>query len=104
MNALRIGRNASIGFAAAVVGLCLVLVSMCTPAMAVNATGWEVSSRAVPTNLAPGASGSVDVAVQEIGAEESRVGARVVDTLPVGIEGVAENGWVCNGEAPDAAP
>lgn len=101
MQALHFGRKASVALPAVVLGL-FALSVMCTPAIAANAAGWEVASRSDPTNLVPGSSGSVDVAVQEIGARESEAGARVVDTLPPGVEGVAENGWVCSGESPDS--
>jgi hypothetical protein len=100
MNALRIGRKVAIALLTVAAGLFATAV-MCTAAMAEGATGWEVSSRSAPTNLAPGASGIVDVDVQEIGAQESSAGAQVADTLPLGVEGVAANGWACNGEVPD---
>ncbi len=100
MKALRIARAGSLALTAGVLGL-VALTVMCSPAVAADATGWEVSSRGVPTNLAPGSSGNVIVSVQEIGAGESSAGAMLEDTLPLGIEGVAENGWACNGESPD---
>jgi hypothetical protein len=104
MNALRIVGKVATGLSAVALGL-FTLGVICAPAIAADATGWEVSSRSVPTNLVPGSSGSVDVAVQEIGANnsgaESSPGASVVDTLPIGVEGVAANGWSCSGESPD---
>ena len=75
MRALHFGRSASVVLMGAVLGL-IALAALSTPAIAANATGWEISSRSVPTNLVPGANGSVDVAVQEIGAGESSSGAR----------------------------
>ncbi|HEY3946064.1 MAG TPA: hypothetical protein VGL78_12625 [Solirubrobacteraceae bacterium] len=101
MKAHRVGRKASAGLLIVVFGL-FAMVVMCAPAMAEDATGWEVSSRSDPTNLAPGTTGQVDLAVQEIGARESYEGAILTDTLPVGVEGVAEGGWTCIGGSPDS--
>jgi hypothetical protein len=100
MEANRLGRKVSIAVLSVAAGL-FSMTAMSAPAMAENATGWEISSRSVPTHMPPGSSGVVLVDVFEIGAKESAAGARVRDTLPLGVEGVAEDGWTCNGEIPD---
>ena len=104
MRTLYHGRRVSVALPVVASALFIKAV-MCVPAMAADATGWEVSAHSDPTNLVSGTSGKVDVEIQEIGAnafgEESQAGARVVETLPLGIEGVAGNGWACTGETPD---
>ncbi len=100
MQALRIARAVSLALTSGVLGLVALSVTS-TAAIAAEATGWEVSSRGLPTNLAPGASGEVAVVVQEIGAQKSSAGTILEDTLPLGVEGLSEQGWACNGESPD---
>jgi len=47
--------------------------------------GWEVASRAIPTNLVPGHKGVIEVAVFNTGAESSSGEITVTDTLPPGV-------------------
>jgi hypothetical protein len=79
----------------------IALAVMSAPAMAYSATGWEVDSHSDPTNLAPGTSGQIVDAVEEIGGLESTTGAVLTDTLPFGVRGVSEDGWTCDGASPD---
>jgi hypothetical protein len=79
----------------------LAAIAVASPAaMAENRPGWELNSHSYPTNLPPGLSGTVAVDVYNVGAAESAAGAKLVDTLPVGLEGISEEGWACVGSAP----
>ncbi|MGA7704012.1 MAG: hypothetical protein WB998_03845 [Solirubrobacteraceae bacterium] len=64
-------------------------------AMAENLPGWELNSHSYPTNLPPGGAGLVEIDLYNIGGAPSTNGAMLTDTLPVGIEGVSEEGWTC---------
>jgi hypothetical protein len=80
-------------------GLAALAVSS-APAMAENLPGWELNSHSYPTNLPPGSTGRVAIEIYNVGAAESQAGAKVVDTLPLGLEGVAGEGWTCAGSEP----
>ena len=68
---------------AGVLGVCLV----CAPAWAeLPGAGWEVTSTALPTNLAPGHRGTIEVDVYNVGAGDSHGQITVTDTLPPGLE------------------
>jgi hypothetical protein len=47
--------------------------------------GWALTAQMVPTNLAPGANGSLEIGVFNVGARESTGTVTVTDTLPPGI-------------------
>jgi uncharacterized repeat protein (TIGR01451 family) len=71
------------------------------PASALTAgPGWMVNSRSVPTNLPPGGSGYVVIAVYNIGAAASTGTTTITDTLPEGVTGVSSNGWNCTATTP----
>ena len=71
---------------AGVLGVCVMSV-LCSPAWAEGAgAGWEVTSTALPTNLAPGHKGVIEVGVYNVGAGNSSGQITVVDTLPPGLE------------------
>ena len=93
------GRLIAIKLVALAVGLAVAAV-VSPAAMAENRAGWELNSHSYPTNLLPGSTGIVAVDVYNVGAAESMAGATVVDTLPVGLEGLSEEGWTCKGSAP----
>jgi hypothetical protein len=94
MRVHRIGRLAAIKLVALTLGLAA--IAFASPAaMAENRPGWELNSHSYPTNLPPGSTGVVAVDVYNVGAAESTAGARVVDTLPAGVEGVSGSGWTC---------
>ncbi len=71
-----------------------------SPALALRAPGWEMDSHSYPTNMVPGSDATVAVAVYNIGAARASAGATLTDTLPVGIEGLSEEGWSCNSSSP----
>jgi hypothetical protein len=50
------------------------------------APGWEVATHAIPTNLAPGKLGIVEVAVFNVGAGAAESPITVTDDLPEGLE------------------
>ena len=77
--------------------LCLVVS---TPAMGLDAPGWEVNSRSYPTNMPPGSNVTFAVYVYNIGGAESSPGAIVTDTLPAGVEGESVGGWTCTAGTP----
>ncbi len=73
---------------AGVLGVCAVGFSA-APAWAESAgPGWEVTSTALPTNLAPGHGGTIEVGVYNVGAEDSHGPITVTDTLPPGLEAI----------------
>jgi hypothetical protein len=49
------------------------------------APGWEVNSHTLPTNLAPGESGLIQIDIHNIGARASEGKITVTDTLPAGV-------------------
>ena len=60
----------------------------CVPAWAAEGAGWEVTSTALPTNLAPGHAGVIEVGVYNTGARGSQGPVTMTDTLPPGLEAV----------------
>ncbi len=52
---------------------------------AVAAPGWETTTTSYPTELAPGGSGTIEVAVYNVGAAPSSGTVTVTDTLPPGV-------------------
>ncbi len=70
-------------------------------AIAANAPGWEVQSHSYPANMVPGRPATIAVNVDRFGSSSAPEGATLTDTLPVGVEGVSEGGWTCNGGSPE---
>jgi uncharacterized repeat protein (TIGR01451 family) len=93
--------------------------------------GWELTTRALPTNLAPGGNGTMEIDVLNIGAAASTGPVTVTDVLPAGVtatepvvEGAPRGGagelinfageggaaeishslWACMGNGPGEAP
>jgi uncharacterized repeat protein (TIGR01451 family) len=65
---------------------CGVLGAVCAARAAAEAApGWEVTSRALPTHLAPGSTGSIQVDVYNTGAANSSGPVTVTDVLPPGL-------------------
>ena len=86
----------------ALVALLLGLGALATgaPAQALQAPGWEMDSHSYPTNMAPGSNATVAIAVYNVGSKLATAGATMTDTLPVGVEGLSEEGWSCNSSSP----
>jgi hypothetical protein len=99
MQAHGVGLRAAISLTAVMLGL-LGTAVMSAPAMAENRAGWELNSHSFPTNLPPGSTGVVAIDVYNVGAAPSTEGAKLVDTLPAGLEGISGEGWSCVGSEP----
>ena len=95
----RTGRLVAIKLAALTLGLAVTAIAS-PAAMAENRPGWELNSHSYPTNLPPGSTGVVAIDVYNVGAAANAAGAKLVDTLPPGLEGLSEDGWTCNGGSP----
>ncbi len=77
-------RKIAILFASLLVGVCAQAVNV-PSAGAVDAPGWAVYGRSVPTNLPPGGQGQLRVYVTNVGAAPGENGAVLTDTLPKGV-------------------
>jgi hypothetical protein len=99
MRVHQIGRVAAVKLLALTLGLAILAVASPAAMAEENRAGWELNSHSFPTNLPPGSVGVVAVDVYNVGAAESTAGAKVVDTLPAGLEGVSGEGWTCVGNA-----
>ena len=71
-----------------------VLLCLCSlgvfsaPAFAeTEGVGWDVQAHTIPTNLAPGGKGAIEVRVVNVGASNSNGTVTVTDTLPPGVIG-----------------
>ncbi len=72
------------------VGLCvavaLPVVFAASASASGPAAGWEVTSRAYPTDLKPGGRGLIEIELYNTGAGSSNGSVTVTDTLPAGLE------------------
>jgi hypothetical protein len=100
MRVSRTGRLVTIKLVALMLGLAVIAVASPSAAMAENRPGWELNSHSYPTNLPPGSAGVVAVDVYNVGGAASVAGAKLVDTLPPGLEGLSQEGWTCTHSAP----
>jgi hypothetical protein len=63
------------------------------PALAeTEGTGWEAFTQAYPTNLHPGATGTIQIDLINVGAKQSSGPITVTDTLPAGVSATAAGG------------
>jgi uncharacterized repeat protein (TIGR01451 family) len=94
--------------------VCAVLACSAVADAEVSLPGWELSASTVPTHLAPGGEGYIDIHVYNIGSVTTSGTVTVTDTLPVGLRattagyanglgGVEEGGayWGCSVGAPE---
>jgi hypothetical protein len=73
---------------AGLLGICVVGVSSAPAWAETGGAGWEVASTALPTDLAPGHRGTIEVDVYNVGAHASSGPITVTDTLPPGLEAI----------------
>jgi hypothetical protein len=83
------------------------------------APGWNVAAHTFPTDLAPGASGTIAIRILNVGAAASKGRVTVTDTLPPGVTATQagsyislvkdilftpQPAWDCTGNGPGGAP
>jgi hypothetical protein len=79
-------KNALISALAFVLVALAILAFAATSAQAETpGTGWEVEANTVPTNLAPGGEGLIDIRLYNVGGASSNGTVTVTDTLPEGL-------------------
>jgi hypothetical protein len=62
--------------------------------------GWEVRAQPYPTHMSPGHPALIEIEVYNMGADASRAGATLTDTLPAGLTAVSQGEWTCSGATP----
>ena len=99
-----------VSFIVAIAVMCTVGVSIASATSGMPGTGWELTTTTLPTNLARGGHGIVEVDVLNVGAVASKGPVTVTDTLPPGLvatnagnltglghEEIGHDLWECSG-------